>query len=329
MTALDDVESFMFAYRELHLPGKVQTFSAFIRLYEEISQRDLWLERNEQRQRKDQILNSTAMGTITLGMMILEDFFYTCYSLSRDILRIPNTLAKYRKPSRVVRYLQKNLGRKVNTQVSKEFCLSLFHYVSKKDLEKPEYNFLSPQDKVLIMRQHEQNARALEHTLRIALRAYRTLSDAYNKYKHGFLFLFRNLDDSSQVPKLVQQLGPQILYFKDPEDPKEVTPVFVGPAVLEKLRTLIAGEGGVFKMLWDLTMNVTTVCKYAGRKIIAREYYGDLSMSAGEADRYKKLIEIFDRMFRESQAPKKLDLGIHSLIHRKDWEWFLEDWTLK
>ncbi len=318
MTTLDDVESFMFAYRELHLPGKLQIFSSLHRLYEEISQKDLWLERQEQRERKDQILNSLAMATISSAMMILEDFFYTCYSLSQDTLKVPETLAEYRRSREIVSYLEANVNR--------QFCVRILHYVWHDDLNRHEYEFLTTEDKTIIVKQHGQNARALDHTLRIALRVYRMFSDAYNKYKHGFLFLFRSLGGESGTPELVQKLGPMIPYFADPTDPVRVTSIFVGAAVLDKLRTLFAGSGGVFQILWDLTMNLTALCKYDGHNMIARQYYGPQILSPDEVIRFKQLIEIFDNKFIVSPGPKKLALDIRSQIDSKEWEWFLGDW---
>lgn len=160
LTNLIDVDSFMFSYRELHLPAKMQTFSALIRMYDEISLRDLWLDNEEQRKRKDQIVNSVAMLTVSSSMMILEDFFYTCYSLNqRDPLRIPKTLAQYRRPSDVVKDLSKKNG--------VEFCLNLLHYAKESDLRSSDYSFLTDDEKSLILRVHDHNARALSHTLGI------------------------------------------------------------------------------------------------------------------------------------------------------------------
>jgi len=317
-SSLDDVQSLMFVYKESHLKGKYQTFTALHRLYKEIKHNNLWLEKEEQIKAKEQILNSIALIVISNAMMVIEDFILMCDSMRGDITTIPSKISTERKVYNLVQNFK-------NEPMKNKFFYDVLNYLNENDLNSIE--FIDDKDKRIIIKVHEQNVKALEHLFGYVTMMYNRFRVPYNKYKHGHLFL--SSIPSGVIPDLIEKLCPAIPYFTDERDPFNVSSVFVGEFVLDRLNTLLCGGGGVFGMLRDLTGNVTVRCKYGGKKIIARKWYGVNPLTEEETKRYEKLIEIFDSKFLISPSPKKLKLGIKSEIKRKDWRWFLEEWTMK
>lgn len=126
----------------------------------------------------------------------------------------------------------------------------------------------------------------------------------------------------------VAQPSPWIPYFADPNDPNKATAAPVGPNVLTKFKTLFAGSGGVFSILWDLPENVSVLCKYGGRPLIARKGYGPSTLTFEEGKRFGELITRFDKKFAVNST-KNLKLNIASMIKKTDWEWFLGDWEFR
>lgn len=321
--SFEDIEALMFVYRELHLGGKVTTFAALHRLYKEIKHHNRWLD-EEDLKRKDQILNSLALIVISNGLMVIEDFISLCNWISEDFKNLPSHICRYRKAATIADDLETKLNSKIDTPF-----YEMLSYLTESDLRSPELAFLSKTDKLLISKQHAQNVNAFKHTLRLALKTYAALSDPYNKYKHGFLFGFRiSAFAPESMPEFAKTLGPMIPYFANPNNPTSPTPVFVGEFLLDKIDQLLYGGGSIFQLYWDITENVTIRCKYGGRKIIARKRYGEPVLSQGEIERFKKLIDEFDKRFVKEPGPKKLKLNIKSTIPAKKWEWFLQDWKM-
>jgi hypothetical protein len=324
LTTLDEVEAFMFAYRELHLPGKQYALQALYRLYKEIRNNDLWLATDELRKNKDQVLASIAMQVISACMMAIEDFVKMSYCMSRDILEIPNSMASYIDLNDILEYFEKSIG----AQGIKTFA-NVLHCADRDDLARSEFDFLTAQDKDIIVRQHDQNAKAVAHTYSYTTRVYETFRKPYNKHKHGYLFLFSMGFAQSTAPPPFDKLSPAIPYFADEKNLNVAEPVFVGEVVLDKLALLLFGGGGIFSILRDYTNNLTARCKYGGRKIITRAGLGPEVLSQGERVRFEELIREFDSRFVKDPAPRKLDLKMASNIKQKDWEYFGQDWGLK
>jgi hypothetical protein len=253
MTTLDDVEAFMFAYRELHLPGKTYAFQALYRLYKEIRNSDLWLDNEELKKSKDQILSSLAMQVISAGMMAIEDFVKMSYCMSRDILEIPNTMVGYKELNDMLAYFDKG----ISAQGYKTFT-NVLHYLDENDLTDSEFGFLDAEDREIILRQHAQNAKAACHTYTYAVRVYETFRRSYNKHKHGYLFLF-SMGFPYPAPAPFDKLMPAIPFFADENNATTAEPVFVGELALDRLVLLLSG---VFSLLRDFTNNVTVRCKY-------------------------------------------------------------------
>jgi hypothetical protein len=107
--------------------------------------------------------------------------------------------------------------------------------------------------------QHAQNARAVKHTYGYAVRFYETFRSAYNKYKHGHLFLF-SMGSPYAAPPPLDKLTLAIPYFADKRNLNVAEPVFIGRLVLEKLPFLLLAGGDLFSLLRDLTSNVTARC---------------------------------------------------------------------
>jgi hypothetical protein len=289
-----------------------------------IRNNDLWLASEELKKNKDQILSSIAMQIISAFMMTIEDFLKMSYGMSRDILEIPSTMASYREVNDVLKFFEKG----VSAQGIKTFA-NVLHCADRDDLARSEFDFLTAQDKDIIVRQHDQNAKAVAHTYRYATRVYETFRKPYNKHKHGYLFLFSMGFAQSTAPPPLDKLSPAIPYFADEKNLNVAEPVFVGEVVLDKLALLLFGGGGVFSILRDYTNNITARCKYSGKRIIARIGLGPEVLSQTERKRFEELVREFDRRFVKDPTPKKLDLKISSNIKKDDWDYLAQDWRLK
>jgi hypothetical protein len=320
---LEDVEAFMFAYRELHLPGKINAVSAIYRLYKEMKNKDLWLDNEDLRKNKDAILSALGMQVISSNMMLIEDFVKMCYCMSRDILTIPMTMASYAQLDQTEKFFEDSIA----AEGDRAFINTL-HYLDENDLDAPDFAFLSQNDKKVVMRQHIQNARALKHTYTYAVRVYQTFRRAYNKHKHGHPFLF-SMGFTQNAPAPFDKLSPAIPYFADENNLRTAEPVFIGELVLEKIHLLIEGGGGVFSLLRDLTTNVTLRCKCGGRKVMATKGYGPPVLSEKEVQRFKEIVSEFEKRFIVDRTPKQLKLNINSNIKKTNWDYFDQDWTMK
>src|SRR5208283_2638583 len=175
---LDGVEAFMFAYHELHLPGKVNAASAIYRLYREMKSKDLWLDNESLKSNKDAILSAIAMQVVSSSMMIIEDFVKICYSMMYDILKIPSVMVSYA----TIDSMLKDVDRNLITEGDQVF-LRVFHYLDEADLKASAFAFLTQKDKEIIIRQHKQNAKSARHTYAYAVRVYETFRKPYNKHK--------------------------------------------------------------------------------------------------------------------------------------------------
>jgi hypothetical protein len=321
---LEDVEAFMFAYRELHLPGKINANSAIFRLYKEMKHKDLWLATEDLKKIKDAILSALAMQTISSTMMLIEDFVKICYCMSQDILTIPATMASYTELNNMLQYFE-------SEKVSKgdDAFLNILHYLDRDELNGQDFTFLTEDDKQLVLRQHRQNAKAVKHTYNHAVRVYATFRQSYNKHKHGHPFLFSMGLQQPSAPAPFDKLTPAIPYFANEKDVRVAEPVFVGEVVLDKINGLIEGAGGLRSLLYDLTMNITIRCKCGGRRIIATKGYGPPVMSDQEVERYKQIVSEFEKRFVIDPSPKKLKININSNFKKTDWDYFTQDWAMK
>jgi hypothetical protein len=323
-TTLDDVEAFMFAYRELHLPGKVNANSAIFRLYKEMKHKDLWLETEDLKKNKDPILSALSMQVVSSTMMLIEDFVKMCYCMSQDILTIPSTMASYTELTDMLQYFENEMASKGD-----EAFLNILHYSDRKELDEQDFTFLTEDDKQLILRQHQQNAKAVKHTYSYAVRVYATFRRSYNKHKHGHPFLFSMGLQQPSAPAPFDKLAPAIPYFANEKNVAIAEPVFVGEVVLDKINGLIEGAGALRSLLYDLTMNVTIRCKCGARRIIATKGYGPPVMSEKEVVRYKQIVSEFEKRFIIDPSPKKLKMQINSNLRKTDWDYFTQDWMMK
>lgn len=297
------------------------------RLYNEARENDLWLDSKELKASKDQILSSIAMQVISAGMMAIEDYVKMCYCMSRDVLKIPATMAAPRRLNSMLQYFRQSTKTTKTDPEGLRTFKRVLHCLDEQDVQDAGFQFLSSDDKAIILRQHAQNARAVKHTYSYAVRVYETFRNAYNKHKHGHLFLFSMGSPYLASPPL-DKLTPAIPYFAR-NDVSEAEPVFIGNLVLNRLVFLLLAGGGVFSLLRDLTLNVTTRCKYGGKKIIARVGLGPEVLSAAEKTRFEELVKEFDRRYLKDSGPKKLKLNISSNIKRADWDYFDQDWAMK
>jgi hypothetical protein len=324
VVTLDDVEAFMFAYRELHLPGKINAISAIFRLYKEMKHKDLWLENEDLKKNKDAILSALAMQIISSSMMLIEDFVKMCYCMSQDILAIPATMASYAELTGMLQYFKQDMASRGD-----DVFFQILHYLDENELNGKDFAFLAEHDKQLVLRQHRQNAKAVKHTYSYAVRVHATFNKSYNKHKHGHPFLFSMGSQQPPPPSPFDKLVPAIPYFANERNLTKAEPVFIGEAVLDKINGLLEGTGGLRSLLYDLTMNVTLRCKCGGRKIIATKGYGPPVMSIQEVERYKQIVSEFEKRFVIDPSPKKLKMIINSNLKKTDWDYFTQDWMMK
>lgn len=148
---------------------------------------------------------------------------------------------------------------------------------------------------------------------------YSALSDANNKFKHGYPFLFGKTDS----PPGLESLGPWVPYFCDPEDVTRTGAVPIGRATLRRLRTLIDESGGLISMLRDVVTNSSFGCKIGGKRIVALQAFGPNALNSEFVQEGNRLSLRYLQNFGLTGVAEQLDLQIHSTITRSDFENFL------
>lgn len=317
--SLEEILKFMFIYREIHRIGKMYAYGGMMSLYLKVKNEDFGLT-DEGKKKKPEILVSLSMNIISYGITIIEDFLSFCYCLSYDLEEIPSRMVAYRDSNRILRYA--NLLKEDSDE-----CFKILHYLTEDEVKKLPSDLFSISDKEMIIQLHKQNVEAFQHVLTYAIKFYSRYKDANNKYKHGFPFLFAAMM-TPEGP--LKELSPVIPYFCNERDIENVSGVFVGDKVLDKLNQLItANHGGIFQLMMSLSNNVSLRAKCGGNKVMASEFWGKEYPTKEIQDRYEKISSIFIDKYVIDKTPKQMSLNIKSHMKLKEWEWLTEDWKFK
>jgi len=310
-----DTYAFLLGYRDHHLPGKTVTFRALQRLIDAIDQQNLFLS-DADLPRKGLLVNAFNVNTMSYGFSIVEDFLRIADALIRchDLRELPHIILQYRRPG-FFRDVAKQLA---NGQ--DHIAGRVLWYLS--DEEVTELSFFSQQEKQFIIRLHHENIQHVGILFRSLDRLYTAYSDAHNKYKHGYPFLFGETGSLSGTP--LESLGVMIPYFCDSEAITKTGAIPVGPGVLRRLRTIIDGTGGLISTLQDVVSNSSFGCKIGGQRIVALQAFGPNALDPKFVEEGNQLSERYLRAFGVTGVPERMEMKIQSKVARANFEWLLQ-----
>lgn len=302
----------LLGYRDHHIPGKASSYRALQSLIDAVDRQNMFLS-DADLPRKQILLAALTVNTFSFGFSIVEDFLRLAYALDlcQDLRELPTLALEYRQP-KLLRKMAAALARGADDHIRR-----LLWYLRDEDLE--SLSIFSSEEKQFIIRLHRENISTSRILFESLLGLYSALSDANNKFKHGYPFLFGKTDSQPGLGSL----GPWIPYLCDPENVTMTGAVPIGSASLRRLRTLIDGSGGLISMLQHVVTNSSFGCKIGGRHIVALQAFGPNALNSGFVQEGNRLSLRYLQNFGVTGVPEQLDLRIHSTIRRRDFENFL------